>query len=106
VIDGTDRKKAGAGVMANFAHIEQDLERNSLVLLRSDIAVALTLTKIASNATKDSDRRIRNQASARRAYDDIRRLMRRLRLGEEQKNEMNDKLEVLKSALRKLGEQF
>lgn len=92
--------------MADFAQIEQDLERNSLVLLRSDIAVALTLTDIASKAEKDSDRRTRNQATARRAYDQIRRLLGRLRLREDQKNEMNDKLDLLKSELGKLGEQF
>ena len=92
--------------MADFAQIEHDLERNGYILLRSDIDVALTLTKIASKAKKDSDRRTRNQATARRAYDQILRLLGRLRLGEEQKNEVKDKLEVLKSALRKLGEQF
>jgi hypothetical protein len=66
----------------------------------------MTLIRIAATAPKDSERRTRNRAKARRAYDDISRISRRAGLTAIERQQVNDKLAELRSALEQLGEVF
>ena len=72
----------------------------------TDLELAITLAQIASDAQEDSEKRERNRSNAREAYDTIRRISSHAVLTDEQREQVNDKLEVLRSALEKLGEVF
>lgn len=72
----------------------------------SDLDLAITLTRIASDSQEDSEKRGRNQANARQAYDTISRISARAVLNEEERQQVKEKLNQLRSALERLGEVF
>jgi len=82
------------------------LEKTGAKFFTTDLDLAMTLTRIASDARKGSERRTRNQASARRAYDEVSRISRHAWLTANERQHVNDKLGELRSALEKLGEVF
>jgi hypothetical protein len=84
----------------------QRTEQAGFTFLSTDLDLALTLARIASEAGDDVGKRARNQENARHAYDTILRLRQNLSLTDEQNGELNEKLEALKSALDALGERF
>ena len=72
----------------------------------SDLDLAMTLARIASDSQEDSEKRERNQANARQAYDTISRISARAVLSDKERQEVKEKLNQLKSALERLGEVF
>jgi len=82
------------------------IEKTGATFLITDLGVAMTLTRIASGAGEDSEKRIRNQASARRAYNQVSRISHHARLTDNQRQNVDDKLVELRSALETLGEVF
>ena len=86
--------------------LRKDLNQKSFELLKIDVEAALTFTRIATGADHGSDKRVRNQGNALTAYDSIQHLRKNVVVTPEQDQELEDGLERLKSALRKLGEKF
>ena len=74
--------------------------------LMIDSRVGLTFATLASEAASGSEKRIRNQANARRAYDAVLRASDDTSFTESQTQELAGKMKVLKSALEALGEGF
>lgn len=72
----------------------------------TDLDLAMTLTRIASDSQEDSQKRDRNQASARQAYDSISRISARAVLNDKEREQVKEKLNRLRSALERLGEVF
>ena len=66
----------------------------------------MTLVCIASDAGEDSEKRIRNQANARHAYDDVSRISLHASLTDKERQEVGNKLAGLRTALQRLGEDF
>ena len=82
------------------------IEKTGATFLITDLGVAMTFTRIASGAGEDSAKRIRNQASARRAYDQVSRISYHATLTDNERHNVDDKLVELRSALETLGEVF
>ena len=90
--------------MTKAARTLEQIEKTAATFFISDLELAMTLTRIASNASEDSEKRIRNQANARHAYDDISRMSNTALLTDEERREVDNRLEELRSALQQLGE--
>ena len=89
--------------MNEQAKLQPELSQAGYEFLMSDLAVALTLTRIASRSAADSDKRLRNVHNARRAYDTVRKLAERVSLTGSQLQNLVEKLQAVKSALEKVG---
>lgn len=90
----------------SWARLRSSLNQTSLEFLNIDIETALTLAGIALSASRGSEKRERNIAHARRAYDTITRLARRVEVTPEQASLLDEKLDKLKKTLQQLGESF
>lgn len=88
--------------MRDPSRIIDALSHSGYEFLISDAALALTLTRIASQA--DGDKRMRNLYHAHRAYQKIRELAPRLYLTGEQQQRVSEELTTLKSALERAGQ--
>jgi hypothetical protein len=80
--------------------------RNRVEALRTDVKVGLTFVTVATEAAEGSEKRSRNQANARDAYDTVLRLSKKTRFNEAEMGELKENLGRLKSALEALGEYF
>ena len=74
-----------------------------LAFLRAELQTGLTLARIAQSA-KDADKRNRNLLRAREAYEAVLHFMPTVILTLSQSNEIQSKLDRLKSELQKVGE--
>ena len=72
--------------------------------LHSELRTGLTLTGIALDS-RDQARADRNRANARKAYDAVLRFAPKVGLSPDETNEINAKLEQLRSQLQHLGEE-
>ena len=75
-------------------------------VLMTDSHVGLTFANLAAEADPGSDKRIRNQANARKAYDTVLTISRRTEMSDAEWRELTASLDELKHALERLGEQF
>ena len=66
----------------------------------------MTLTRIASGAGEDSEKRIRNQASARRAYDQVSRISHHATLTDNERQNVDDKFGGTQVSLGNPGRSF
>ena len=82
------------------------IQQTGTTFFLTDLDLAMTLTRIASEFPEDSEKRVRNQAKARHAYDEISRISRAAALSDNDRKEVDDKLAELRSALQHLGERF
>jgi len=82
------------------------MEKTGTTFFLTDLDLAMTMTRIASDAPEDSQKRARNQANARHAYDTISRISHQAALTENERREVDNKLAELRSALEQFGEQF
>jgi hypothetical protein len=87
-------------------NISERLQQTEFAFLMTDIALAMTMMHIASHADVDSKKKMRNQKNARRAYDAVSNLSGKVKLTEDERLELDEKLTELKSALQELGETF
>ena len=74
--------------------------------LMTDSRVGLTFAHLASEAAAGSDKRIRNQANARKAYDTVLNVSGTTSLSARERQEVAEGLDRLKFALEALGERF
>jgi len=84
----------------------RDLNATALQALKVDLDTALTFARIAEQDTSDAEKRHRNQTNARKAYDTIVHYTKRLEFTAQERQDIADKLRLLKSALMRLGEAF
>jgi hypothetical protein len=94
-------------VAAMLYHFEaaEDLTRLKVDFIRTDLDVALTFAQIARQ-TGESEKTIRNQRNARKAYDAVLHYMGTASLTRFDQENLTRKLALLKSALLSLGESF
>ncbi len=74
--------------------------------LKVDVSTGLTRAAIASQAPQRSEKRLRNQREARKAYDSVIAWMQRLDVAPTDAQEIADGLAQLKLSLEQLGESF
>jgi hypothetical protein len=74
--------------------------------LMTDSRVGLTFAHLASQAAAGSEKRIRNQANARKAYDTVLTVSGTTSLSALERQEVGEALDRLKFALEALGERF
>ena len=79
------------------------MNRASADFLKIDVQTALTFVNSARQ-TSDPDRKRRNREAARRAYQTVTKLMKRVNLNEEDMRTLVRGLEQLRSELEQLGE--
>lgn len=84
---------------------EPDVKLPEIDFLRTELLTGRTLSHIALRSTSE-EKRARNQANARKAYDAILHFLPSSHLDAEQVAEIKYKLEELKSDLRLLGERI
>lgn len=82
-----------------------DTHRSGTDFLRTEIRTGLTFSRIALDSTR-KDKRERNRANARKAYDAIVRFMHGSTPDADEAKEIKRGLAQLKSELVKLGEEF
>jgi len=74
--------------------------------LKVDLDVALNFAKTALRSHSDRDKRMRNQANARKAHDTVIQWKNRLEISPPDAREIDAKLGKLRAALEKLGEKL
>lgn len=84
----------------------EGIQQTAMTFFLTDLDVAMTLIRIANDAPRGSEKRSRNQANARHAYDEVSRISRCTVLPENDRNGVEEKLAELRSALQMLGEEF
>ncbi len=93
--------------MRSFGSLRNDLNKNALNFLRTDLDTAMTLMRIAGESEEGSEKRERNLRNARNAYDAVTRI--RSRVGETtdvEREELDRKIAELRAALESFGEVF
>jgi hypothetical protein len=94
-------------VVTRRSHLFDISNRNKFEALRTDAKVGLTFATVASEAADEgSEKRTRNRANARKAYDTVLRLSKKTRLGEADRQQLAEGLGRLKRVLEALGESF
>ena len=83
----------------------RELNRAGTDFLKVDAATGLTLAK-AALSSPDAEKKQRNCKSARKAYDTIMRLLKKVSPSDADARQLNDDLHELKDDLIKLGESF
>lgn len=100
----SDRPAKGFEPMNDSSNVMSALNQAGYEFLMSDVDLALTMTRIASRAGEDDDKRKRNIQNALRAYEKVRELASRVGLTGEQQQRVMEKLGTLKLALEKIGQ--
>jgi hypothetical protein len=90
----------------DFSRIGRALNCNSVEFLKVDLETGLTFAKVALESVDDVDKKTRNQARSRQAYDFVIERQQGLRIDDEDAKEIFQKLKELRLALAALGEQF
>ena len=90
--------------MEDFPKLQSELNLTRADFVRIDLDTALTMTEIALQAESKSEKRLRNTANARHAYDTVLNYMDKLDTTTEERKEIDQKLSRLKADLVALGE--
>ncbi len=96
---------ATRAIPAEVARLEKQFNRAGTDFLKLDVVTALIFTATALK-TDDPHKKKRNQESARKAYDTVVRMAKRVRFQDEDAHELKNALHQLKSNLMRLGEIF
>jgi len=83
----------------------RQFNRTGTQFLKVDVATGLTLAKAARD-TQDAEKKRRNQKSARKAYDTIVRMLKKVTPTDADARQLNASLHQLKNELIQLGEIF
>ena len=92
--------------MEEFAKLQSELNEARLDFLHIDLDTAMTLAQIAVSSQPGSEKRARNLANARHAYDVVSTMRSKVLTTREEEQEILHKLQRLKTALVDLGETF
>lgn len=90
---------------ADLMQAEEQFNRVGADFLKADVATALTFSETALDSD-DPGKKQRNQRSARKAYDTIVRMAKKITLHEKDASELKHALQQLKANLLRLGETF
>ncbi len=90
----------------NDSGIGRELNAVSVEVLKTDLNTGMTFAHIAQQSTRDPEKKRRNRANARKAYDSVLDYEKRLEITEKDKRDIAEKLTRLKSVLIQLGEVF
>jgi hypothetical protein len=90
--------------MEDLAKLQSELNEARLDFLHIDLDTAMTLAQIAGSSQPGSDKRARNLANARHAYDVVSAMRSKVPITPEEDQEILHKLDLLKTALVDLGE--
>jgi hypothetical protein len=93
-------------LLAESRRLVSTSQRKGAEFLLLDLDVGLKFARYASNAGRDKQKKARNQRTARRAYDAILHLSRRLKTTVEENRRITEKLTILERELEQLGEHF
>ena len=91
--------------VADLERLGKQSNRAGAAFLKADISTALTFSENALNADNPKNRE-RNQRSARKAYDTVLRLSKKVTLPDEDARKLQAGMRSLKAKLIRLGEQF
>jgi hypothetical protein len=93
-------------LLAESERLVSTLQRSGADFLFLDLDIAFSLAKSACTAGADTQKKAHKQKIARRAYDTILQLSRRLKMTKQENGELREKLAALRCALEELGEHF
>jgi hypothetical protein len=99
-------RKKTQEAMTRVGETLERIEQTGTTFFLTDLDLAITMTRIASDAPKASEKRARNRANARHAYDAISRISHHAVLPEKERRDVDNKLAELRSALEQLREEF
>ena len=85
--------------------IRSSVSNNAFQFLLTDLDIALTFMNVAESTDNVAIKQ-RNHGNARRAYDTVVRLMQNLSLHDSQREELAERLALLKLRLQNVGQQF
>ena len=85
--------------------LEKQFNRAGTQFLKVDVATALTFAETALG-TQDAAKKRRNRKSARKAYDTVVRMAKKVTLSDQDSKELERGLHRLRANLRRLGETF
>lgn len=89
--------------VAELRMAEAQFNRAGTEFLKVDVATALTFADTALTAD-DPEKKRRNQKSARKAYDTVLRMAKKVSLRDRDVQELKDGLQKLNAKLKQLGE--
>lgn len=101
-----DEIDEGRNAVGQLALSFDQIAQTAATFLITDLGVAMTLIRIAGNAAEGSEKRNRNRANARRAYDAVSRISAHVFLAADDRQVVDERLAELRSALEQLGEVF
>ena len=84
--------------------IINEVNRTAFEVLITDLETALIFIRIASESGSDSEKKSRNRANGRRAYDTMLRLNKKFKYTRGERKQLDEKFNEVKSALERLGE--
>jgi hypothetical protein len=91
---------------SDFSQVDRALSAKSVEFLKVDLETGLTFANVALESLGDMNKKTRNQARSRQAYDFVIERQQGLRMNDKDANEIDQKLKELRLALAALGEQF
>src|SRR3954462_6383998 len=98
-------KMAAKAPGVEFLIARERMNETGAAFLKLDVEMGLTFVDTARQ-TNDFSRRLRNRRAARRAYDTVLRLTKKVHLNEEDARSVSQGLDRLKFELESLGESF
>ena len=84
---------------------KRQFNRTGTEFLKVDVVTGLTFAKAALDS-RDEDKKLRNQKSARKAYDTIVRMLNKITPSKADAQQLHENLQQLKNDLIQLGESF
>ena len=84
---------------------KRQFNRTGTEFLKVDVVTGLTFAKAALDS-RDEDKKLRNQKSARKAYDTIVRMLNKITPSDADAQQLHESLHQLKNHLIQLGETF
>jgi hypothetical protein len=91
--------------MVNLPERQDEYRQSSIHFLNTELDTGLTFARIAAGAT-NRNKKERNCANARKAYDSALHLLEQVSLGNEEASAIEEKLSALRLGLEKLGEKL
>lgn len=92
--------------MTSDSQLEATVNQVRVDFIKTDAGCGLAFAEIAVRASNSSEKRSRNQAHARKAYDTVACWRHRLRLSESDAGWLDKKLAELRAILESIGERF
>lgn len=93
-------------LMIETEALHSDSNRIAFEWLLTDVQTCLMFAHVALDPANSAEKRSRNRVHARRGYDAVNHFFHKIEFPPEQRHQLMAHLRLLKSTLRKAGEQF